>query len=503
MAEFTPEKITRLVQEYIRETLVNDEKCRSISGPTSGGTTTLPGNTILESSDMKAEEAQSMLHSVNRWLRNQDHSLMSTVTEKLLKAEGADVDPDSDSYKVLGRELLKAFQGILQVRAKRSIGDYSMTDEEMIPVLKQPQGITTTPPGITTEATKSSQAALFSEVRESYLVEVEKAESWTAKTKAENLSIFELFTRVMGDIPVDQIDRKLLSEYKAMLMKLPPNLNKMADYKDKTIAEVIASKPKKTLTVNTINKYIRRLSGFFNYSVQNGFMLNNPASGLQIKSQKRADQEREAYNQDDLKKLFECKEFRNDDRKTYTFWAPLIALYTGCRLEEVCQLHLEDIRQEGGVWVFDINDKEEKRLKNMASERLVPIHPHLISIGLIQHAEALRKKEAKRLFPELHQRRDGYGQTVSKWYQRYKQRCGVAQAKNFHSFRHTFITHLKHKKVDQVMLHEIDGHTIDSQTMGRYGKRYTPDILLRDAIEKIDYGLELPRVDTSDTRANE
>jgi len=27
--------------------------------------------------------------------------------------------------------------------------------------------------------------------------------------------------------------------------------------------------------------------------------------------------------------------------------------------------------------------------------------------------------------------------------------------------------------------------------MGRYGKRYTPQILFKEAIEKIDYGVEL------------
>ena len=42
------------------------------------------------------------------------------------------------------------------------------------------------------------------------------------------------------------------------------------------------------------------------------------------------------------------------------------------------------------------------------------------------------------------------------------------------------------------MIHELDGHTIDSE-FGRYGKRYTPEILLKEAIEKIDHGLrELP-----------
>ncbi len=201
MAEFTPEKITRLVQGYIRETLNNDEKCRSISGPTSDGTTTLPGKTILESSDMKAEEAQSIFHSVNRWLRNQDHSLMKPVTEKLIRAEGADLDPDNDSYRVLGRELLKAFQGILQVRIKRSVGDYSVPNEELIPVLKQGKQAQPIPVPVAAPVGQQETTSLpFTELQERYIAEVDKGENWTEKTKAENLSIFALFVRAMGDM---------------------------------------------------------------------------------------------------------------------------------------------------------------------------------------------------------------------------------------------------------------------------------------------------------------
>jgi integrase len=255
-----------------------------------------------------------------------------------------------------------------------------------------------------------------------------------------------------------------------------------------SVDEVIASKPKKTLTVTTINKYIRRLSGFFNYAVRNGYMLVNPAEGMKIKTQQRADQEREAYTIEDLQKLFDADGFKRG-KHSYCRWAPLIALYSGCRLEEICQLHLDDIRQEEGVWVFDINDKNEKRLKTRSSARLVPIHLRLIDLGLLEYVEKLRASGENRLFPELRQRRDGYGQTVSKWFQRYKKICGISEGKTFHSFRHTFITHLKHKQVDPFMIHELDGHTIESETMGRYGKRYTPEILLREAIEKIDYGL--------------
>ncbi len=137
MAEFTQEQITNLVQRYIRETLANDEKCRAISGPTADGTTTLEGMTLLESSDMKADEAESLLKSVNRWLKYQDHSLMKPVTEKLIDTQEADIVTESDTHQTLSRELLKAFQGVLKVRIKRSEGDYSLPDDELIPILKQ------------------------------------------------------------------------------------------------------------------------------------------------------------------------------------------------------------------------------------------------------------------------------------------------------------------------------------------------------------------------------
>lgn len=75
MSELTQEQIQRLVQKYIRETLANDEQCRAMSGPTTSGTTTLEGMTLLESSDMKAPEARSLLQSVNRWL------LVPTISE--------------------------------------------------------------------------------------------------------------------------------------------------------------------------------------------------------------------------------------------------------------------------------------------------------------------------------------------------------------------------------------------------------------------------------------
>lgn len=48
-----------------------------------------------------------------------------------------------------------------------------------------------------------------------------------------------------------------------------------------------------------------------------------------------------------------------------------------------------------GVWVFNINDKEEKRVKTRSSSRMVPIHPHLIQLGLLENVETLNAKGTK------------------------------------------------------------------------------------------------------------
>jgi len=42
------------------------------------------------------------------------------------------------------------------------------------------------------------------------------------------------------------------------------------------------------------------------------------------------------------------------------------------------------------------------------------------------------------------------------------------------------------------MISELVGHSVDSITMGRYGKRYGVQTIFKEAISKIDYGIDLP-----------
>jgi integrase len=71
------------------------------------------------------------------------------------------------------------------------------------------------------------------------------------------------------------------------------------------------------------------------------------------------------YEQEDLKGLFHSDEYLNGKhKKASNYWCPLIALFTGARSNEICQLTLSDIRQEevdGKIIEFiDINQEEDK-----------------------------------------------------------------------------------------------------------------------------------------------
>ena len=93
------------------------------------------------------------------------------------------------------------------------------------------------------------------------------------------------------------------------------------------------------------------------------------------------------------------------------YWVPLILAYTGMSRKEACGLELRDVFLDEEVPFFavvrnmtkSIDSKTSAGLKNRARQRLVPIHPELLRLGLREYVEA-RKKEKRHdaLFPELY-----------------------------------------------------------------------------------------------------
>ena len=104
------------------------------------------------------------------------------------------------------------------------------------------------------------------------------------------------------------------------------------------------------------------------------------------------------------------------------FWIPLIGLFSGLRLNEICQLDLADILLLDGVLCFTITSgtsesQSQKRVKNLASERIVPVHAELRRCGFENYITERRKNDGAKLFPELKIGSTGYhSKAMSQWF---------------------------------------------------------------------------------------
>lgn len=480
MQELSKAEIQKLIQDHLKEALEETELYRaSIDKP-------------LDEQEVRDDlEAMSLLKSdFKEYLATCDYRKVEKTVDSLLEEKGIELSKDGDSYRLLCREMLKSNVEYLDQYEKIVKGE--------MPLIQAPEN---TQPNRVIQAEEEPSEPL-SKIIEQYVTEQERGGNWTEKTKEEFLACLGLLQEVIGDVSVKSIDFPVMRAYKEALLRLPTNSKKSKKYRDKTVQQLLEMKIPKPMSTTTVNKYLNRASSLFKFAVRNGFMDRNPAEGMQIKQSKRDDEFRSAFSREDLEKLFISREYLQDKhRSSYGFWLPILALFTGCRMEELAQLHLDDIRKEDGVWVIDINNKGEKKAKTNSSIRLVPLHPFLVDdLKLPRYVEKLRKEGYDRLFPELTHRRDGYGQTASNWFARYKVRCGVAEdgkKKDFHSFRHTFADNLKQTIGEDYRLSEVLGHEVPSMTFGRYGKRYRPSVILDEVIKKLDYGVDLGQLKRS------
>ena len=144
------------------------------------------------------------------------------------------------------------------------------------------------------------------------------------------------------------------------------------------------------------------------------------------------------------------------------------------------------------VWIFDINERLDKKLKNEPSHRVFPVHTQLIAYGFLDYISSLKKTKAKRLFPELNKRRDGYSQSAVNWFGRFWHRLPVNHSrKSFHSFRHTALDRLKQNGIPREQLVAVSGHKDESMATGWYGKAYEPKVLV-PVVESLDFKIYVP-----------
>ncbi len=376
------------------------------------------------------------------------------------------------------------------VQQHRDAGDFEY-ERRLLPPISL-AGVAATP--------KIDQGKPLEDVIAAYLKDREKYKKWKPGSQGDFIYILDVFRQIVGNVPIKSIRAEQVQRYKDVLEQLPTGMSKAKKYQGKTIAEVVKMKPDKTLAPATIQKHLNTVSALFKWAERWGYVDRSYMGGMSVPVTGTAQDERKPWTTEDLNRIFSPDTYPMDGLP-YRFWLPTIALYSGMRLEEISQLHLEDIRQEDGVWVFDVNKEGIKTLKTISSKRLVPMHPFLIEVlGLPRYADGLKAKGAKRLFPELKKTdRYKFGKNATAWFSNYKKRIAKIEDsdKSFHSFRHTFVNNLKQQFVDPFLLDELLGHKIQKLSMGTYGDRFNTKNRLEQAICKLDYGVDLSHLSQS------
>src|SRR5690606_39458165 len=95
---------------------------------------------------------------------------------------------------------------------------------------------------------------------------------------------------------------------------------------------------------------------------------------------------RVAFSSEDLHRIFHSPIYTAGLRPRgggieAAFWLPLLALFTGARVEELAQLTTADLMHARGLGHYlNISDEaEHAKLKNASSRRRIPLHATLIA----------------------------------------------------------------------------------------------------------------------------
>jgi integrase len=354
----------------------------------------------------------------------------------------------------------------------------------------------------------------LAQVYEKYLNDPTKKRS--KRTHLAHETTRRLALEVLGaDTPIDRITRGQCRDLLEILRWLPVNCAKFFEGLPmrEAAARAKADRSIRTINVTNINAYMARFSAALNWALTEEFIEKNPAKGLRWAEEARPEDRRTPFNVQQLRRIFHAPIFTgclNEGHGYATpgpmrprgakFWVPILGLYTGARLNELCQADVADIRKIDGIDCLvisadSLHGKTDKSLKNRSSARSIPLHPVLLDLGFMSFVQEKRRQGCEKLFDDIPAGKLGFRSIAfSRWFARFLVRAeATSKGMCFHSFRHGFRDAARNARIDRDIVLTLGGWTNggQSEAADQYGQGYRPAVLL-EAISAISYpGLDL------------
>lgn len=300
----------------------------------------------------------------------------------------------------------------------------------------------------------------FSVVWQKYLDERKP----TAGTIRTYRAAIRRFIELVGDLPIKAMTKSHVRQFKDTLAKTPTNLPRSMDaapwpevlaWVDDQLAQ---GKDVTFISPRTINEgRLVALSTVFAYAVRNGYIDDNPSSGIRAFEQKTKTRKptRNPYTEQDIETIFKQSSLFNSDSLLGTLpqgrrasrrgkvvhapvsasaimhdyrWLLLLGMFTGARIEELAHLNLEDVQERRGVACLSIHESEDgtHTIKTATAQRLIPVHPRLVELGFLRHVATLRKRGETRLFwTFLPNAQNKMSDKFTDWWKTYTEELGI------------------------------------------------------------------------------
>lgn len=313
------------------------------------------------------------------------------------------------------------------------------------------------------------------------------------------------FTELVGDVPLARIDRELVGQYRALLVRLPRSGAGIRSMLALEKIKVADQKELPLIGAATVRNKIRALSSVLSYAVRMQWMSENPvieggigrAVTRAASRRGAARKQRNHYDQAELAAIFGSPAFSDPtwrwpsaDYGRAWYWLPVLMYYTGARREEIAQLWVRDVRFGDGqiphLSILNAESDEDngRTVKTAASRRLIPLHRDLKRLGFFEYVQTL--DAGGQLFPKLRRSPSGYfGANFGKrWAQYLRETVKLASPANpSHGFRHTFKTLSRLTGIPEDVGDAISGHVGQSRVARSYGEM--PLARMAEELEKL------------------
>lgn len=358
---------------------------------------------------------------------------------------------------------------------------------------------------------------MLSEVVQGYLSVYSKKNKDAMLKKHQ--TVLSMLVEVIGDKPVDELLQADITEFFELVVKLPPRWKDKCRQQGVGIRDLAMQDHETVLGPKAFeDTYIASVRPFLKAArikfQDQGFPPHLTVEGIEYGGDREGGGSKQrAMKREELVRMFEGPEmqcFAKDHALAHQYWLPHVALFTGARVNEICQLNPQaDILQdeESGVWHLWINTKTEadsriKKSVKTGDDRRVPIHKKLIELGFLDYVNSVKARGEKLLFPQwvpVNKRASG---NAEDWFRQFLRDINLrdetpkASLLGMHAFRHTLLTYGAMQK-PPLSLFCITGHAQDDLPIPATGagKGYLTASLLSplkersDLLNHLDYNL--------------